>query len=120
MSDSFFIGTVARVHGLPRDRAVTVKAYLEPRVFGGAAKTLQPPVGVAQGRPEIGMMVSLDHTIYFHSPRGFRADEWLLTEAESPWAGDGRGLVMQKIWTREGKLVATCFQEVSYVLRHLG
>ena len=63
------------------------------------------------------MMVSLDHTIYFHT-RDFRADEWFLTEAESPWAGDGRGVVMQKIWTRAGQLVATCFQEVSPVFRH--
>ena len=59
------------------------------------------------------MMVSLDHTIYFHRPRDFRADEWLFTEMESPWAGDGRGLVLQRMWTRDGKLIATCVQEVS-------
>jgi len=62
-------------------------------------------------RPEIGMMVSLDHTIYFHSPKDFRADEWMFTECESPWSGDGRGLVMQRMYTREGRLVATCVQE---------
>ncbi|ETN37621.1 acyl-CoA thioesterase II [Cyphellophora europaea CBS 101466] len=65
---------------------------------------------VGKGR-RIGMMVSLDHTIYFHNPRAFRADEWLLTEMDSPWAGDGRGLVQQRIWTKEGVLVATCYQE---------
>jgi len=57
------------------------------------------------------MMVSLDHTIYFHRPREVKADEWLFAEMESPWAGDGRGLVFQKIWNREGKLIATCVQE---------
>jgi acyl-CoA thioesterase 8 len=58
------------------------------------------------------MMVSLDHTIYFHASReSFRADEWFLTEIESPWSGDGRGVVCQKIWTQGGRLVATCFQE---------
>jgi acyl-CoA thioesterase 8 len=61
----------------------------------------------------VSMMVSLDHTIYFHDPQGFRADEWLFTEMESPWAGDGRGLVTQRMFTREGKLIATCIQEVS-------
>ncbi|KAI9783111.1 MAG: hypothetical protein M1839_004280 [Geoglossum umbratile] len=111
MSDSFFIGTVARVHGLPRGKAAVMKANLEPREFSGAAKTSWSSLGAEQSRPEVGMMVSLDHAIYFHRPRGFRADEWFLTEAESPWAGDGRGVVMQKIWTREGQLVATCFQE---------
>ena len=63
------------------------------------------------GKREIGMMVSLDHTIYFHDPRNFREDDWLFTEMETPWAGDGRGLVYQKIWTKEGKLIATCVQE---------
>ncbi|KAI9764794.1 MAG: hypothetical protein M1840_008063 [Geoglossum simile] len=119
MSDSFFIGTVARVHGLVRDGAVSEKANSGPREYRGATTTPLSPVKAAQNRPAVGMIVSLDHAIYFHSPRGFRADEWLLTEAESPWAGDGRGVVMQKIWTRGGKLVATCFQEVSSVLRHL-
>ena len=66
-------------------------------------------------RPEIGMMVSLDHSIYFHSPRDFRADEWLYTECETPWSGDGRGLVMQRMYTKEGKLVASCVQEVSLI-----
>merc|ERR1712070_1066274 len=55
--------------------------------------------------------VSRDHTIYFHSPKDFRADEWMFTECESPWSGDGRGLVMQRMYTREGRLVATCVQE---------
>jgi len=59
------------------------------------------------------MMVSLDHTIYFHNPRHFRADEWMLEEMETPWAGDNRGLVMQKIWSSDGTLIATCIQEVS-------
>ena len=58
-------------------------------------------------------MVSLDHTIYFHNPKAFRADEWLLTEMESPWSGDGRGLVFQRIYSREGILIVTCVQEVS-------
>lgn len=66
-------------------------------------------------RSSIGMMVSLDHTIYFHRPREIRADEWLLSESEVPWAGDGRGLVLQRIWNRRGVLVASCVQEVSYL-----
>lgn len=61
---------------------------------------------------ELGMMVSLDHSIYFHNPRAFRADEWMLTEMESPWAGEGRGLAIQKIWSKDGVLIATCMQEV--------
>jgi acyl-CoA thioesterase II len=58
------------------------------------------------------MMVSLDHTIYFHNPRSFRADEWIFTEMETTWAGDGRGLVYQRMYTRDGTLIASCVQEV--------
>lgn len=59
-------------------------------------------------------MVSLDHSIYFHNPLAFRADEWMLTEMESPWAGEGRGLAIQKIWSKDGTLIATCTQEVCF------
>lgn len=61
-------------------------------------------------------MVSLDHSIYFHNPLAFRADEWMLTEMESPWAGEGRGLAIQKIWSKDGVLIATCTQEVCCLL----
>jgi acyl-coenzyme A thioesterase 1/2/4 len=63
--------------------------------------------------PTVGMMISLDHAIYFHRPREIRADDWLCAEMESPWAGGERGLVVQRIWNRHGMLVATCVQEVS-------
>lgn len=68
------------------------------------------------GRPTLGMMVSLDHTIYFHEPKRVKADEWMMNEMESPWAGDGRGVVMQKIFAKDGTLLATCVQEVSLFL----
>jgi hypothetical protein len=32
---------------------------------------------------------------------------------ESPWAGSGRGVVTQRIFARDGTLLATCMQEVS-------
>lgn len=69
-------------------------------------------VGLKEVKPEIGMMVSLDHSIYFHT-EDFRADEWMCTECETPWAGDGRGYVTQRIFSKEGKLIASCTQEVS-------
>ncbi|TGZ80702.1 Thioesterase/thiol ester dehydrase-isomerase [Ascodesmis nigricans] len=62
-------------------------------------------------RDNIGMMVSLDHTIWFHLP-GLKVDaEWLLVENQSTWAGEERGLVHQKIWDQQGRLVASCAQE---------
>jgi acyl-CoA thioesterase 8 len=124
MSDSYFIGTVSRVHNLwrfgplkPRgaDAGGSAREWTEAEI--AARKRLIQEEGFGddhenkKGRPEVGMMVSLDHSIYFHEPRAFRADEWVFTEMESPWAGDGRGVVSQKMWTRDGRLIATCFQE---------
>jgi len=146
MSDSYFIGTVSRVHKLwryntsaPRSKEGAGQTGITPHVVqrlkGMDAERLKRMEGLDEDvisqlnaaevqdgeivwrkekRPEVGMMVSLDHTIYFHSPKDFRADEWIFTECESPWAGDGRGLVMQKMYRRDGKLIATCVQEVSW------
>lgn len=140
MSDSYFIGTIARVHKLWRYAAVRknkTKSSIDEDVIkkllamddedlkrvrfldahdldrirklrnGEEEESLPKP------KHEIGMMVSLDHTIYFHDPRNFRADEWMFVEMETPWSGDGRGLVFQKIFSRDGNLIATCVQEVS-------
>ncbi|KAF2204010.1 Thioesterase/thiol ester dehydrase-isomerase [Delitschia confertaspora ATCC 74209] len=137
MSDSYFVGTIARVHKLWRyskerkrsidedvlkkllamdDDALKRVNFLDDddvktlkRIRNG--EDMDEVVSTEDDKPEIGMMVSLDHTIYFHNPREFRADEWMFTEMETPWAGDGRGLVFQKIFTRDGKLIATCVQE---------
>lgn len=128
MSDSYFIGTVARVHNLTRfGQRRNIERTM--RTFQGSDKEKEEMrkylEEIAQEEAEerelnqadenddrkIGMMVSLDHTIYFHNPRSFRADEWMLAEMDSPWAGDGRGLVFQRIWSKEGILIATCIQE---------
>ena len=119
MSDSYFIGTVSRVHNLWRFARPNLppnsKSPLSRIAAMEAAEIREGARGIVEGRQEssVGMMVSLDHTIYFHRPRDVRADEWLCTEMESPWAGEGRGLVFQRIWNREGQLVASCVQEVS-------
>jgi acyl-CoA thioesterase II len=138
MSDSYFIGTIARTHKLWRYSAVrksNTKSSIDEDVlkkllamddeelkrvkFVDQAdlerlRLMREGKDVSQKdkMPEIGMMVSLDHTIYFHNPRNFRADEWMFTEMETPWADDGRGLVFQRMFTRDGVLIATCVQEV--------
>jgi acyl-CoA thioesterase 8 len=116
MSDSYFIGTVARVHNLWRldlaRNADKNKVKLDSNAEKELKEAEEAEASMSKKQPRIGMMVSLDHTIYFHAPRDFRADEWLYTEMMSPWAGDGRGLVFQHIFTKSGKLVATCVQEV--------
>ncbi|KAL2001328.1 hypothetical protein VTN02DRAFT_1908 [Thermoascus thermophilus] len=159
MSDSYFIGTVSRVHHIPRFSSPaalrsalnslknpsdldddTIRRYVKElaeqaqeqeaaekllrsrhdrEAFAAAAaaavskskRCSSSSSTTTTSDPEIGMMVSLDHTIYFHNPRAFRADEWLFTEMDSPWAGEGRGLVTQRMWNKDGVLIATPLED---------
>ncbi|KKY33204.1 putative acylthioesterase ii [Diaporthe ampelina] len=132
MSDSYFIGTVSRIHKLWRfpfaakdfkDLPDDLKDHIRKlndfegysssssQAPDGRQRTLEEFAEFWKDRPEIGMMVSLDHSIYFHAPRRVKADEWMMSEMESPWAGDGRGVVTQRIFAADGTLLATCFQE---------
>lgn len=91
MSDSYFIGTVSRIHRLWRfPFKVEDMGELPPAALDHFRKLndfegLGSDLGELRGRPTVGMMVSLDHTIYFHEPRRVRADEWMLAEMDSPW-----------------------------------
>lgn len=57
-----------------------VAAYISDYAFLGTA--LLPH----QWQYKVHFMVSLDHSMWFHTP--FRADHWMLYECESPWAGE--------------------------------
>lgn len=129
MTDTYFIGTAARVHNASRfasEHGVNRRPPLldgtgtdqnivdidRQRFFEQLAREeLDENRDFLENDKHIGMMVSLDHTIYFHNPCLFRADEWMLMEMESPWAGNERALVVQRIWSKDGILVATCMQE---------
>ena len=66
------------------------------------------PHGVTWLTP--GMQVaSVDHAVWFHA--AFRADAWLLHVMESPRASGARGLVLGRIYSRDGKLVASTAQQ---------
>lgn len=54
-------------------------------------------------------IASLNHCIWFHAP--CRADEWLLFDSHSPWAGNDRGLSQAQVYDRSGRLVASLTQE---------
>ena len=66
------------------------------------------PHGLSWARGEV-QSASLDHAIWFHEP--FRADEWLLYATDSPWSGAGRGFNRGRVFTRDGRLVASVAQE---------
>ena len=64
--------------------------------------------GIAWSHPGL-KSASLDHAMWFH--REGRADQWLLYVQESPSAQGGRGLSLGRIFTRDGRLLATVAQE---------
>jgi acyl-CoA thioesterase-2 len=70
--------------------------------------TCMLPHGVSWMSGEV-QTASLDHALWLHEP--FRFDEWLLYAADSPWAGHGRGFNRGRIYTRDGRLVASVAQE---------
>jgi acyl-CoA thioesterase-2 len=66
------------------------------------------PHGVYIGDPRL-QPASLDHAMWFLRP--FRADEWLLYDQVSPSASGGRGLATGRLFTADGRLVASVVQE---------
>ena len=54
-------------------------------------------------------IASLDHAMWFHEDVDI--NDWILYAVESPYAGNARGYCTGKMYTREGKLVASVTQE---------
>jgi acyl-CoA thioesterase-2 len=59
---------------------------------------------------------SLDHALWMH--RQFRADEWFLYDCWSPSASGARGLASGRMFTEDGRHIATAVQEG--LLRRVG
>jgi acyl-CoA thioesterase 8 len=91
-----------------------------------------PPTlhGVPFGLPAIGdktrsarptqfsMYTSLNHTIRFHLHDSFRADGLpKYIEVTSPWAAKRRAEVHSRIFSNDGRLIASCVQGSYYVMK---
>jgi acyl-CoA thioesterase-2 len=92
---------------LPDDLALHryLLAYAPDHAFIGTALL---PHGVSFLTPG-KQIASLDHAMWFHQP--FRIDEWLLHVMDSPAANESRGLVRGRVFTQDGRLVASTIQE---------
>lgn len=93
ISDMYFIGTAAEVHSLQRADLETKQAEYNSTDV------------------KVSMMVTLSHSLYLLRPDLIHVEEWMLSEMESPWTGDGRALVLQRFCNEAGDLVATATQE---------
>lgn len=86
-------------------------AFLSDYWLAGVALVPHP---IRMSGPKL-FMASLDHALWLHEPH--RADEWLLYDCDSPWAGKGRGLARGSLYARDGRLVASVAQEALIRLR---
>jgi acyl-CoA thioesterase-2 len=95
------------VASLPDDPALHryLLAYASDHSFIGTALA---PHGVTWWTPAM-QIASIDHVMWFH--RAVRVDEWLLHVMDSPAAHGSRGLVRGRVFTRDGRLVASTAQE---------
>ncbi|MPZ60139.1 MAG: acyl-CoA thioesterase II [Propionibacteriales bacterium] len=67
---------------------------------------------VPQGIPissERVQTASLDHAMWFHRP--FRADRWMLYDQTAPSASGARGFAFGRVFSQDGRLVASVVQE---------
>jgi acyl-CoA thioesterase-2 len=80
-------------------------------VFASDMTVLDPttrPSGLSMGAGDV-LPATLDHAVWFHAD--LRVDNWFLIDADSPWAGDGRGLAQDRVFDASGALVAGITQE---------
>ena len=95
-----------RINGeLPDDPVVHLAAF----TYASDMSLLGATMAAHDADPAKVQMASLDHTIWFHQP--FRADDWWLYDQASPSASGGRGLATARVFTPDGRLVATVAQE---------
>jgi acyl-CoA thioesterase-2 len=83
----------------------SVLAYASDHAF---ITTSLLPHGMTWLTPKM-QVASLDHVMWFHRP--VKADDWLLHVMDSPSASGGRGLARGRVFSRDGKLVASTAQE---------
>jgi acyl-CoA thioesterase II len=92
---------------LPDDPALhrCLLAYISDYSF---MTTALAPHGLTWLMPSL-QLASLDHAMWFHRP--LRVDEWLLHVIDSPSASGARGFARGRVFTRDGRLVASTAQE---------
>jgi acyl-CoA thioesterase-2 len=101
---------------LPDDERVHRYLLAYASDFSFLATALQPhAVAFWEGGVR---MASIDHAMWFH--RALRFDDWLLYSVDSPSAAGSRALVRGRVFSRDGRLVASTAQEGMIRVRGAG
>lgn len=97
-----------RLRGDIGDDPVLHRAFLAFASDMGLLSTCMIPHGMVWTTPGL-ISTSLDHAMWFHAD--VRVDEWFVYIMDSDWTGGERGINHGRIYTRDGRLVATAAQE---------
>jgi len=92
---------------LPDDPVIHKYLLAYASDFGLVGTSLYPH-GKTYWNPTM-QVASLDHSMWFH--HDLRMDDWLLYAMHSPSANGARGLNFGRIYSRDGKLLASTVQE---------
>ncbi|KAL4243190.1 C/M/P thioester hydrolase family protein [Abortiporus biennis] len=88
-----------------------ILSYISDSHFiGAAAKTLGMNRLRKQDSKRLGMLSTLDHSIWFYDDN-FDCGDWILYVVSSSRIGSGRGVVHGRMYTPSGSLVAVLSQE---------
>ena len=94
---------------MPKDRVIN-HAFLSYVSDAGLLAPCLYPHGKSYMSPDIAMMASLDHAMWFHK-RDFQWDDWILYSTDSPYTGGSRGLGRGTFFSRNGEVLASVTQE---------
>jgi acyl-CoA thioesterase-2 len=93
---------------LPKTPLLQACALAYASDFGLLATSLcEHPASLFKGKV---VAASVDHALWFHG-HDFSIADWLFYEIQSPWAGNARGFATCRIFSANGKLVASVSQE---------
>lgn len=87
-----------------------ILAYISDSQFVGVVRRTLGLNSHTEGAKQLNMLISLDHTMWFYD-NAFDCGDWILYVVESPRAGNGRGVVHGRMYTRSGTLIAVTSQE---------
>ncbi|POW10111.1 hypothetical protein PSTT_06327 [Puccinia striiformis] len=106
-SETYWFRSRAKIRSDPAYQKLVLAYASDFRFIGTIGKAMGLNL---TGGPRTSMLASLDHSMFFYDHE-FEVSEWMLYKMEAEAGKEGRGLVIGRIYTRDGRLIAVCTQE---------
>ncbi|OAV94819.1 hypothetical protein PTTG_06225 [Puccinia triticina 1-1 BBBD Race 1] len=106
-SESYWFRSRAKIRSDPAYQKLVLAYASDFRFIGTVSKAMGLNL---PGGPRASMLASLDHSMFFYD-HDFDVSDWMLYKMDAESGKDGRGLVIGRIYARDGRLLAVCTQE---------